>query len=75
MRCWRWGPGSRPHLRLDAVPFAIHRAQDIVPIFEALNGRAEGLYVALDPLVNTHMVRGDRRATPTLLARADEVIE
>jgi hypothetical protein len=46
-----------------------------VPIFEALNGGAEGLYVALDPLVNTHMVRGDRRATPTLLARADEVIE
>ena len=33
------------------------RAEDIAPAFEALNGRAEALYVGTDPLVNTQRVR------------------
>jgi putative ABC transport system substrate-binding protein len=35
----------------------IRRGEDIVPAFEALKGRAEALYVVLDPLVNPHRIR------------------
>ena len=31
--------------------------EDIAPAFEALKGRAEALYVAIDPLVNTNRIR------------------
>src|SRR5262249_29703266 len=35
----------------------IRRGEDIVPVFEALNGPAEALYVVVDPLTNAHRVR------------------
>jgi putative tryptophan/tyrosine transport system substrate-binding protein len=44
-------------LGLDVIPLEIQRAEDIVPTFEALNGRADALYVCLDPLVIAHRVR------------------
>ena len=42
---------------LEALTFEIRRAEDIAPAFEALKGRADALYVAADPLVNTNRVR------------------
>jgi putative ABC transport system substrate-binding protein len=44
-------------LGLEVITLEIRRGEDIVPAFEALNGRAEALYVVLDPLVNTHRIR------------------
>ena len=44
-------------LGLEVITSEIRRGEDIVPAFEALNGRAEALYVVLDPLVNTHRIR------------------
>ena len=35
----------------------IQRAEDIALVFEALKGRADGLHVVGDPLVNTQRVR------------------
>jgi len=42
---------------LEATTFEVRRAEDIAPLFEALNGRANALYVASDPLMNTHRIR------------------
>ena len=42
---------------LEALTFEIRRAEEIAPGFEALKGRADALYVAADPLVNTNRVR------------------
>ena len=44
-------------LGLEVITLEIRRGEDIVPAFEALNGRAEALYVCIDPLTNTHRVR------------------
>jgi putative ABC transport system substrate-binding protein len=44
-------------LGLEVIALEIRRDEDIVPAFEALNGRAEALYVVLDPLTNTHRIR------------------
>src|SRR5262249_23258166 len=33
------------------------RAEDIAPAFQALQGRADALYVAADPLLNTNRIR------------------
>jgi putative ABC transport system substrate-binding protein len=44
-------------LGIEAGPFEILRAEDIVPAFEALKGRADALYVCADPLVNTNRIR------------------
>jgi putative tryptophan/tyrosine transport system substrate-binding protein len=44
-------------LGLDIITLEIRRGEDIVPAFEALNGRAEALYVVVDPLVGTHRIR------------------
>jgi putative ABC transport system substrate-binding protein len=44
-------------LGLEVITSEIQRGEDIVPAFEALNGRADALYVCIDPLVNTHRVR------------------
>jgi putative ABC transport system substrate-binding protein len=44
-------------LGVRVATFAILRAEDIAPAFEALKGRAEAIYVCLDPLVVTHRVR------------------
>src|SRR6516165_260876 len=42
---------------LEATIFEIRRAEEIAPLFEALKGRADALYVASDPLVNTNRIR------------------
>ena len=44
-------------LGLEVVTLEIRRGEDIVPAFDALNGRAQALYVVVDPLVGTHQFR------------------
>jgi ABC-type uncharacterized transport system substrate-binding protein len=44
-------------LGLDVATLEIRRADEIVPAFQALKGRADALYVVNDPLVNTNRVR------------------
>src|SRR5262249_38321518 len=44
-------------LGLEVITLKIRRAEDIVPAFEALKGRAEALYVTADPLLNTYRIR------------------
>ncbi|SRR6266481_2215184 len=41
-------------LGLDVVPSGIWRAEDIAPAFEAFKRRADGLFVVLDPLINSN---------------------
>src|SRR5262249_6926807 len=42
---------------LEVITLEIRRGEDIAPAFEALKGRAEALYVIVDPLVATHRIR------------------
>ncbi len=44
-------------LGLEVITSEIRRGEDIVPAFEELNGRADALYVCIDPLTNSHRVR------------------
>jgi putative ABC transport system substrate-binding protein len=44
-------------LNLDIVPLEIRRMEEITPAFDVLKGRAEALYVALDPILSAHRVR------------------
>jgi putative ABC transport system substrate-binding protein len=44
-------------LGLEVVISEIRRAKDIADAFEALKGRAEALYVCIDPLMNTNRLR------------------
>jgi putative ABC transport system substrate-binding protein len=44
-------------LGLEVTASEIRRAEDISPAFDALMGRADALYVCVDPLVNTHRIR------------------
>src|SRR5215475_2777445 len=44
-------------LGLDIAAFEIQRAEDVVPAFEALKGRAEALYVVADPLITSNRLR------------------
>src|SRR5438876_1048592 len=44
-------------LGLKVTTSEIRRADDISPAFDALKGRADALYVCVDPLVNTHRIR------------------
>jgi ABC-type uncharacterized transport system substrate-binding protein len=44
-------------LSIDIVPLEVRREQEIAPAFEALKGRAEALYIVLDPIMNAHRVR------------------
>ena len=44
-------------LGLEDTTSELRRAEDISPAFDALKGRADALYVCLDPLVNTHRIR------------------
>src|SRR5947208_8712623 len=43
-------------LGVEVITSEIQRGEDIVPAFEALNGRADALYVCIDPLVNSHRI-------------------
>jgi ABC-type uncharacterized transport system substrate-binding protein len=44
-------------LNLEIVKSEIRRAEDIAPAVEALNGRADALYIQSDPLMNTNRTR------------------
>jgi len=44
-------------LGLEVITLEIRRGEDIAPSFEALNGRAQALYVVWDLLVATHLFR------------------
>jgi putative ABC transport system substrate-binding protein len=44
-------------LGFDMISLDIRRAEDISPAFDALNGRAEALYVSTDPLIITNVDR------------------
>ena len=44
-------------LGLEVATLEIRQAEDIAHAFEALKGRADALYVASDPLVNTNRIR------------------
>ena len=44
-------------LGLEVITLEIRRGEDIAAAFEALNGRADALYVPPEPLVNTNRVR------------------
>jgi putative tryptophan/tyrosine transport system substrate-binding protein len=44
-------------LGLEVITSEIRRGEDIAPAFAALKGRAEALYLPIDPLVNTHRFR------------------
>jgi len=44
-------------LGVEVITLEIRRGEDIAPAFEALKGRAEALYVLVDPLVATHRIR------------------
>jgi ABC-type uncharacterized transport system substrate-binding protein len=64
-------------LGLKVVPLEIRRAEDIAPVFEALKGQAEALYVAADALTGANRNRiltlalGTR--LPTIWATRDYV--
>ena len=44
-------------LGLEVAPLEVRRAADIAPAFDALKGRADALYVCVDPLLNTNRIR------------------
>ena len=44
-------------LGIEATTSEIRRVEDMAPAFEALKDRAEALYVASDPLINTNRLR------------------
>jgi putative ABC transport system substrate-binding protein len=44
-------------LGLEVITSEIRRGEDIAPAFAALKGRAEALYLPIDPLVNSHRFR------------------
>ena len=52
---------------LEAATLEIRQAEDIVPAFEALKGRADVLYAVADPLVNTNGARIHTLAMGALL--------
>ena len=51
------GVAAARTLGLEVITLEIRRGEDIVPAFEALNGRAEALYVVADALMFTHRFR------------------
>ena len=55
------------------------RAEDIAPAFEAIEGRADALYVIPDPIVNTNRIRINTLALgarlPTMLGTRDAARE
>lgn len=44
-------------LGFDVISPEVRQAADIVPAFEALDGRVQALYVTADPLINTNRIR------------------
>src|SRR3984893_12749165 len=52
-----WDIGEAHALGLEVTTSELRRAEDISPAFDALKGRADALYVCVDPLVNPHRIR------------------
>jgi len=46
--------GAARALRVELIPMEIRRGEDIAAAFDGLKGRAEAVYVANDPLVDSH---------------------
>src|SRR5262249_34028216 len=44
-------------LSLDVIPLEVRQAEHIASAFDTLKGRAEALYVALDPIMSAHRIR------------------
>ena len=57
-------------LGLDVVTLEIRQPEDIAPAFETLKGRAEALYVVIDPLINNNRLQVN---TLALVARLPTV--
>jgi hypothetical protein len=49
--------GAARTLGLEVATPEIRRAEDIAPAFDSLKGRADALYVCLDPVLITHRIR------------------
>jgi len=64
-------------LRLELTKLEIRRGKDIIPAFESLNGRAEALYVCIDPVLNAHRISVNTLANvarlPTIAASREFV--
>ena len=64
-------------LSLEVTKLEIRRGKGIVPAFEALNGRAEALYVCIDPVLNAHRISVNTLANvarlPTIAASREFV--
>src|SRR5262249_26519193 len=62
---------------LEVITLEIRRGEGIAPAFEALKGRAEALYVIIDPLVATHRIRINTLVLaarlPTMLTQREAV--
>jgi len=54
-------------LGLEVITSEIRRGEDIAPVFAAVKGRAQALYVVNDPLVNTYRIRINTLALATRL--------
>jgi putative ABC transport system substrate-binding protein len=54
-------------LGLKSATFEFRHADDIAPAFEALNGRADALYLCLDPILSPNRVRISTLAVSTRL--------
>jgi putative tryptophan/tyrosine transport system substrate-binding protein len=54
-------------LGLEVIPLEVRRGEDIAPALESLKGRAEALYLCIDPLVGTHRIRINTLALATRL--------
>jgi putative ABC transport system substrate-binding protein len=48
---------TAPTLGLQAITLEIRRGEDIATAFATLKGRADALYVCIDPLVHAHRIR------------------
>jgi hypothetical protein len=55
-------------LGLEVIPLEVRRGEDIAPALESLKGRAEALYVVIDPLVGTHRIRINTWTTAAVVA-------
>jgi putative ABC transport system substrate-binding protein len=66
------------NLGLDPIIMQIRRAEDIIPAFDDLKGRAQALYVADDPLTQAQQIRINTLALSAHLAAAhtfSEIVE
>ena len=67
--------GAARLLRLEVVPVIIRKSEDIYPAFQALKGRADALYVAVDQLVVANrtaiLAKALEARLPTAFSTAD----